>query len=198
MRRLAKPVSPYLGSEGSNPSLSASPFGRPRTSTRADSGGILRSAMDRMRRRGRSALPAAVLAALLGTGCAVHRVLLIDSEPPGAAVRLDQQMVGFTPYRAEFEAFGTRRVTLYRQGYRTWSDSVPIEAPWYALFPFDLFSEVLLPVGWTYTKKVQVELEPESGPVTTPDLEKVLEQAEQLRKAGPEGPRRQPPEKEPE
>jgi hypothetical protein len=155
--------------------------------------------METTRTRARVAFRTSVFAALLGTGCAVHRELVVVSDPPGATVRLDQQMVGFTPYSTEFEAFGTRRVTLYRQGYRTWSESIPIEAPWYALFPFDLFSEVLLPFGWTYTKKVEVTLEPQSGPVTAPDLEKVLEQAEQLRKAGPEGPRRQPPpDKEPD
>ena len=154
--------------------------------------------MGNTRGRTASTLAAALLAALTTSACAVHRELVIVSEPAGAAVRLDQQMVGYTPYRAEFESFGTRRVTLYRQGYRTWSDSIPIEAPWYALFPFDLFSEVLLPFGWSYTKSIAVTLEPESGPVTTPDLEKVLEQAELLRKAGPEGPRRKPPPEEPE
>lgn len=140
----------------------------------------------------------AIAAGLLATGCAVRRELVIVSNPPGASVRLDQQMVGQTPYRTEFLAFGTRRVTLYRQGYQTWSDSIPIEAPWYAVFPFDLFSEVLLPFGWKYTKEVEVELEPESGAVTAPDLQRVLDEAEVLRTAGPEGPGRRPPPKEPE
>jgi hypothetical protein len=133
--------------------------------------------------------------ALLATGCAVHRELVILSEPPGASVRLDQQMVGVTPYRTEFEAFGTRRVTLYRQGFRAWAEPVELKAPWYDLFPFDFFSEVLLPFGWKYTKEVRAVLEPESGPVTMPDLEKVLDDAEELRKAGPEGPRRHTPPK---
>jgi len=85
--------------------------------------------------------------ALLATGCAVHRELVILSDPPGASVRLDQQMVGVTPYRTEFEAFGTRRVTLYRQGFRAWAEPVELKAPWYDLFPFDFFSEVLLGCG---------------------------------------------------
>lgn len=140
----------------------------------------------------------AIAAGLLATGCAFRRELVIVSHPPGASVRLDQQMVGFTPFRTEFLAFGTRRVTIYRQGYQTWSESIPIEAPWYAIFPFDLFSEVIFPFGWKYTKEVEVELEPESGSVTAPDLEKVLDEAELLRTAGPEGPRRRPPPKEPE
>jgi hypothetical protein len=81
---------------------------------------------------------------------------------------------------------------LYREGYRPWSRAVKLAAPWYARFPFDFFSEVVFPVGWTYQKHVRVALEPESGPVTAPDLEKVLQEAETLRKAGPEGPGRKP------
>ncbi|MFN0009552.1 MAG: PEGA domain-containing protein [Planctomycetota bacterium] len=148
--------------------------------------------------RSRGVLGTVIAVGVLATGCAVRRELVIVSRPPGASVRLDQQMAGYTPFRTEFLAFGTRRVTLYRQGYQTWSESIPIEAPWYAIFPFDLFSEVLLPFGWKYSKEVEVDLEPESGSVTAPDLERVLDEAEVLRTAGPEGPGRKPPPKEPE
>ena len=104
-------------------------------------------------------------------------------------MRIDEKLVGQTPYTSRFEAFGTRRVTLYLEGFRPWSRDIELKAPWYAWFPFDLFSEVLFPVGWHYHKDLNVPLERESGPVTAPDLEKVLEEAEALRKAGPEGPR---------
>ena len=138
------------------------------------------------------------LAASLACSCAVHRRLIVVSEPEGAKVRLDQNLVGETPYTTEFEAFGTRRVTLYKDGYRTWSKSVKLSAPWYARFPFDLFSEMLIPVGWTYEKKVTATLEPEIGQVPLPDLERVLDRAEVLRKAGPEGPQRETPAPPPE
>jgi hypothetical protein len=154
--------------------------------------------MDPTRKSAGRALPPAIFVAILAAGCAAHRELAIDSDPPGASVRLDQQLVGVTPYLTEFESFGTRRVTLYRPGYRTWSNAVKLRAPWYARFPFDFFSEVLFPVGWTYRKDVRVTLEPESGPVTTPDLQAVLDRAEELRKAGPEGPRRKAAPPEPE
>jgi len=133
----------------------------------------------------------AALAAGAGwlSGCASHRELSIQSDPPGASVRIDEKLVGKTPLKSEFEAFGTRRVTLYLEGFRAWSHDVELKAPWYAWFPFDLFSEVLFPVGWHYRKDLRVTLEPEKGPVTAPDLEKVLQEAEALRKAGPEGPR---------
>jgi PEGA domain len=154
---------------------------------------MLRSAMRKpLESAGASVLLAAISSAALA-GCAAHRKLVILSDPPGAAVRLDQKMVGETPYQTEFEAFGTRRVTLYREGYRTWSGPVKLVEPWYAQFPFDLFSEVLNPFGWSYHKELRVALEPEGGTVTQPDLQKVLDRAEVLRKAGPEGPQRAKP-----
>ncbi len=122
-------------------------------------------------------------------GCASKRELFIQSDPSGASVRIDEKLVGRTPYTSHFEAFGTRRVTLYKEGFRPWSQDVELKAPWYAWFPFDFFSEVLFPVGWHYHRDLNVSLEPERGPVTAPDLERVLEEAEALRKAGPEGPR---------
>ena len=177
-----------MGSEGSNPSLSASLDRDPRPWHAAD----VRRAED-LRSRFALALAGSLLAS-----CASHRELLVESDPPGASVRIDEKLVGETPYKSEFEAFGTRRVTLYKEGFRPWSHAVKLKAPWYAWFPFDLFSEVLIPVGWTYEKRLHVKLEPESGPVTQPDLEKVLQEAEALRKAGPEGPRRKPPPEPPQ
>jgi hypothetical protein len=123
------------------------------------------------------------------SGCAAQRELVITSDPPGALVRIDDQVVGLTPYTGSFVAYGTRRITLYREAYRTYSEKIPIEAPWYARFPFDVFSEVLLPFGWRDRHTVTVELEHESGEVTRSEVERVLERAEELRLAGPEGPR---------
>jgi hypothetical protein len=140
----------------------------------------------------RSAAPALVglgLAALLAS-CAAKRELVILSEPTGAQVRLDNQIVGWTPYTTSFEAYGTRRVTLYREGYRSESLLVDLEPPWYGRFPFDFFSEVLIPVGWHDRHVVGIQLLREGGEVTEPDLEALLEQAETLRRATPEGPLR--------
>jgi hypothetical protein len=121
--------------------------------------------------------------------CAAQRILNISSEPAGALVLLDDQVVGTTPYQLAFEAYGTRRVTLYHAGYRTSSRVVELVPPWYARFPIDLISEVLIPVGWKDIHTEDFQLEPESGEVTEPDLQAVLERAESLRRATPEGPR---------
>jgi hypothetical protein len=128
-------------------------------------------------------------AAALGTGCAAQRELIITSNPPGALIRLDDTVVGTTPYTMHFDAYGTRRITLYREGYRTASRVVAIDPPWYAYFPIDVVSEVLLPFGWRDSHPQSFELEPESGQVTRPDLNAVLLRAESLRLAEPTGPR---------
>jgi hypothetical protein len=127
--------------------------------------------------------------AFLAAGCAAQRELVIDSKPQGALVRLDDMVVGTTPFETSFEAYGTRRVTLYKDGFRSQTKLVEIEPPWYGRFPFDIVSEVLLPVGWRDRHDVMMELVPESGTVTMPDLDLVLKRAESLRLAEPTGPR---------
>jgi hypothetical protein len=121
--------------------------------------------------------------------CAAERKLVILSEPPGALVRLDDAIVGTTPYELRFDAYGKRRVTLYKQGYRTATQLVDLDTPWFAIFPLDLVSEVLIPIGWKDIRTVDVALVPEGGQVTMPDLKPVLERAESLRLAEPSGPR---------
>jgi hypothetical protein len=130
------------------------------------------------------------LSALLAASCAADRRLMVLSEPPGALVRLDNQLVGTTPYEAPFDSYGTRRLTLYKDGYLPHSRLLVLEPPWYARFPLDLFSEVLIPVGWRDWREERVALEPvREGEISAPDLEAVLLRAESLRLAEPEGPR---------
>ncbi len=131
----------------------------------------------------------AAFAPLLLWSCAAERKLVIVSDPPGALVRLDDTIVGTTPYEKAFDSYGTRRVTLYKRGFRTVSQPVPLDSPWYGMFPFDIFSEVILPLGWKDIHRVEIRMEPEGGPVTMPDLSAVLRRAESLRLAEPSGPR---------
>ena len=110
---------------------------------------------------------------LMASSCAARRTFTVTSEPPGAVLRIDDRVVGRTPYEENFDAYGKRRITLYKEGYHTLSMLVDIDAPWYGVFPLDLFSEVLLPVGWKDPHPIHVVLEPESGGVSAPDLDKV-------------------------
>ncbi len=136
--------------------------------------------------------------ALCSSSCLAQRTIEIDSTPPGAEVRLDDQLVGTTqppgkePLRVSFKDYGTRRFTLYKDGYVTYSKAIAIEPPWYEAFPLDVFSEILLPIGWHDTHHVHATLETGSGAIPASDLESVMQRAEALRRAGPTVPHLEP------
>jgi len=126
-------------------------------------------------------------------GCAAQRTLTVQSDPPGATLRIDDRIVGPTPYTEQFSDYGRRRITLYKSGYHSLSRVVELSAPWYAGFPIDIFSEVVFPVGWKDPHVFKLELEAIKGEVTMPDLTPVIDRAQALRLAGPDGPSRLPP-----
>ena len=114
--------------------------------------------------------------------------MIFETAPLGATVRLDDEIVGRTPLDLRFDHYGTHQLTIYREGYRTYSEEIKVETPWYSYFPLDFVTEVLLPFGWRDYHRFEIALEPESGHVTGGDLEAVLQRAEALRHAGPAGP----------
>ena len=130
-----------------------------------------------------------LVAALLAQGCRARRYLAITSTPPGAEVRLDDQTVGRTPVRVPFEHYGTRRVTFYKEGYRTASRRIKVKPKWYGRFPLDLLTEVFFPFGLTDRRKVHQDLVLGEEVMSLPSLRSVIERAHALRHSGPEGPR---------
>jgi hypothetical protein len=127
-------------------------------------------------------------AVALAAGCRAERLMRISSDPPRAEVRIDGQRYGVTPLDVPFDYYGHRRVTLYLDGFRTWSKVIPIEPRWYGYFPLDIVTEVLVPVGWTDIHEIYVELEPGRGILVAPDVQAVLDRAQTLRRAGPDFP----------
>jgi len=127
--------------------------------------------------------------ALLLGACRAQRTLSITSEPNGSEVRLDGERVGVTPLELEFEHYGRRRVAIYAEGFRTYSRIVDLAPPWYAQFPFDVLTEVLVPVGWRDEHRVHARLQPGVAVLLEPDLSDILARAQHLRRSGPEGPR---------
>lgn len=116
-------------------------------------------------------------------GCGARRSVLIETTPPGALIRLDDEVVGTTPLEYPFVHYGTRRVTLYLPGYRTWSEQIAIEPRWYARFPMDLITEVLLPLNLRDQRKVKVDLVADDGSESTGDADAFVERAQALRAA---------------
>jgi hypothetical protein len=130
--------------------------------------------------------------ALLLAACKAERTLRFTSDPPGAEVSLDGTPVGLTPVEVEFFHYGTRRVVFRRPGYGTTSLRVELQVPWYARFPLDIVSEVVLPFGWKDKRHLHVDLVAGSEEMSLPDLRSVFDRAEALRRAGPKGPQALP------
>ena len=121
---------------------------------------------------------------LLLPGCRTTRVMEVTSDPPGALVRLDEEVIGRTPLEHEFLHYGRRRLTLYLPGYRTWSRRVEPEAPWYSRFPFDFVTEVLIPLGLTHRYAYEAVLVEDTGDDpsgTAPAIDGFVERAVEVR-----------------
>lgn len=145
-------------------------------------------------------LPALLALVLLLPACRTKRVLRVESDPPGAVVRLDEERIGTTPLEHEFVHGGRRRLSLYRPGFRTWSRRVDLRPPWYARFPLDVLTEVLVPLGLEHEYEYDVRLPVDTGELNeTPVLEAYLTRAvarwEEERGGGGE---QEPEEREPE
>src|SRR5262249_22546058 len=81
-----------------------------------------------------------IVSCLLETGC-VRRRLTIRSNPPGAQVFVDNQEIGTTPCSASFVYYGTRSITVMKDGYRTEKIFQKLNPPWYEIPPLDFFNE---------------------------------------------------------
>jgi len=97
---------------------------------------------------------------VVSTGC-VFRRMTIRSDPPGALVRLEGEAVGFTPYTTDFDYYGTREITLVKDGYETLTVLQEVPPPWYQRVPLDFFSENLSPVKITNRQEFHYVLQPQ-------------------------------------
>jgi hypothetical protein len=86
------------------------------------------------------------LLALVSGGC-VSRKLFLHSEPSGAAVFLDGQRVGNTPWEGDFGSYGVRRVELELPGHARRVETIELEMPWWQYPVLDIVTDLLLP--WT-------------------------------------------------
>ncbi len=74
------------------------------------------------------------------SGC-VHRRVTILSDPPGALVRVDGRVIGYTPASFDFTWYGEREIQVLKDGYETQTQLVKLSAPWYQWFPFEFLSD---------------------------------------------------------
>jgi hypothetical protein len=92
-------------------------------------------------------------------GC-VSRRLMVNSNPPGAMVLIEGKEAGYTPAGIDFTYYGTREITLIKDGYETTSRLVRVPAPWYQWPGFEFLSDNLLFGRVTDRRNVSFDLEP--------------------------------------
>ena len=81
-----------------------------------------------------------VLLVLTFTSGCVQRRLIVRSQPEGARVTIDNQVVGHTPVPVPYTYHGTRQIMLEKDGYQTVNVKQRIRPRWYDRFPVSFFS----------------------------------------------------------
>jgi hypothetical protein len=110
------------------------------------------------------------------TGCVSRRMTFV-SNPPGAMVLLEGREIGYSPASADFTWYGTRQVTMIKDGYETKTDLVTVTAPWYQWPVIEFFADNLWPHRVTDRRVYSFDLQPK---LMVPD-EELRSRARQLR-----------------
>lgn len=110
--------------------------------------------------------------------------MTIRSDPPGALVLVDGEERGYTPMQMDFTYYGTREITLIKDGYETLTVVQPVKTPWYQIVPIDFFADNLLPFKVTDRHEFRYPLKPQ---VIVPTQE-LLDRAGALRSETQIGP----------
>lgn len=103
--------------------------------------------------------------------------MLIRTDPPGAMVYVDDYELGTTPISTNFTYYGTRKIRLVKDGFKTKTIMQPIPPPWYQIPPLDFVSENLVLRRIEDHRTLSYQLEPE---VVVP-TDQLLGRAESLR-----------------
>jgi hypothetical protein len=122
--------------------------------------------------------PALTLLLLLvvSTGC-VRRRMTVRTNPPGATVSVDNQVIGTTPAASSFVYYGTREFRIEKDGYRTETIRRRFNPPWYEFPGLDFVSETLWPGEIRDERIIDVELVPQ----TLEPSDVVVQRADSLR-----------------
>jgi hypothetical protein len=102
--------------------------------------------------------------------------MTIKSDPPHALVYLEGTEVGQTPCTVSFVHYGTREITLSKEGYETKKVYQKINPPLHLIVPIDIIFECLCP----FTVKDRHELSYKLDPVKPVDQEALLKRAEEM------------------
>ena len=97
----------------------------------------------------------------------VHRMLRVETYPPGATIFLDGKAIGNSPMEVPFYHFGTREIVADKDGYLRTVRLFEIDGAWYEEFPFDYFTEFLPLFPRTDLRVATIALRPSPVPRST-------------------------------
>jgi hypothetical protein len=117
-----------------------------------------------------------LLAASAASGC-VRRRLTVRTNPPGAMVYVDRQLIGPSPASTSFTYYGTRHIEVVGDGYRTEKVLRTIRPPWYQIPPLDFFAETLWPWEIRDQRVIDITMVPEPEVASS----ELIARGEQLR-----------------
>jgi hypothetical protein len=117
------------------------------------------------------------LSLLFAAGGCVERTLSIDSNPQGAMVVLDDEEIGRTPLRHDFQWYAKYEVIIRKDGYQTLKTTADVKAPIYEIPPLDLVADVL-PIPFKDKQQFTYDLQLEPDTVNAPAL---LQRGEDMR-----------------
>lgn len=124
----------------------------------------------------RSLTVSVAAASLAGCAGGVDRTLVVESDPPGALVYLNDQEVGRTPAETPFLWYGTYDLALRQEGYQTVKVKPRVWAPWWQIPPLDLLAE-LVPIPLEDRRRLAYTMKP----LPEVSADRLIERAEQMR-----------------
>ena len=135
-----------------------------------------------VRRLGSHGVVVAAAVALMTSGC-VRRRMLVRTHPAGAAVSIDNQVIGVSPAATSFTYYGARDLRIEKDGYRTEVIRKNVRPPWYQWPGIDFVAETLWPWEIRDERVIDVQLTPKALSPT----EEVINRADTLRSQSQSG-----------
>ncbi len=112
-----------------------------------------------------------VIAACFLFPACMRRTIRVTSDPPGAAVTVNDTQVGRTPCEFDFTYYGTYDVLWTLDGYEPLRKPMPTRAPLYEYPPFDI-PATAWPGGIETVRNWHVTLTPSQESAIGDDVEK--------------------------
>ena len=94
------------------------------------------------------------------SGC-VSRRMMVMSDPPGALVLLEGKEIGTTPVSVDFTYYGTRELTLIKDGYETLTVQQKVPTPWYQMPVVEFFADNFTPGHITDRHQFRYAMQPQ-------------------------------------